>query len=76
MIDASHPTQLNGHNSLTEREREILVIIGHGSTNKAVARALEVSPETVKSHVKRIFLKLAVSTRTAAVFRARSLGLL
>lgn len=76
MIDESHSTQLNGHNSLTEREREILVIIGHGSTNKAVARALEISPETVKSHVKHIFLKLTVRSRTEAVFRAGTLGLL
>jgi LuxR family maltose regulon positive regulatory protein len=61
---------------LTAREREVLAMIGQGFTNKRVARILEISPETVKSHVKRIFLKLAVSTRAEAVSRAGSLGLL
>jgi predicted ArsR family transcriptional regulator len=47
-------------------------MISHGSSNKRIARTLEISPETVKSHLKRIFLKLAVSTRTEAVFQAVS----
>ena len=59
---------------LTAREREVLAMISQGSSNKQIARALEISPETVKSHVKHIFLKLAVSTRTEAVFRAALLG--
>jgi DNA-binding CsgD family transcriptional regulator len=58
---------------LTARERDVLAMISQGLSNKRVARALEISPETVKSHVKHIFLKLAVSTRTEAVFRALSL---
>lgn len=60
---------------LTAREQDVLAMIGRGLSNKHVARALEISPETVKSHVKHIFLKLAVTTRTEAVFRAASLGL-
>jgi LuxR family transcriptional regulator, maltose regulon positive regulatory protein len=51
-------------------------MISQGLSNKRIARALEISPETVKSHVKRIFLKLEVSTRTEAVFRALSPELL
>jgi LuxR family maltose regulon positive regulatory protein len=58
---------------LTARERDVLAMISQGLSNKRVARALEISPETVKSHVKHIFLKLEVSTRTEAVFRALSL---
>jgi DNA-binding CsgD family transcriptional regulator len=61
---------------LTAREREVLAMIGQGHTNKRIARILGISPETVKSHVKRIFLKLAVSTRAEAVSRAGALGLL
>ena len=61
---------------LTARERDVLAMIGQGLSNKRIARALEVSPETVKSHVKRIFFKLAVSTRAEAAFRSVSLGLL
>ena len=51
-------------------------MISQGLSNKHIARALEISPETVKSHVKSIFLKLAVRARSEAVFRAVSLGLL
>jgi LuxR family transcriptional regulator, maltose regulon positive regulatory protein len=61
---------------LTAREHDVLAMISHGLSNKRVARTLLISPETVKTHVKRIFLKLAVSTRTEAVFRAVSLDLL
>ena len=61
---------------LTPRERDVLAMISQGLSNKRVARTFEISPETVKTHVKRIFLKLAVSTRTEAACRAGSLGLL
>ena len=61
---------------LTARERDVLAMISQGRSNKRIARALEISPETVKSHVKRIFLKLAVSSRTEAAFRAGFLGFL
>jgi ATP/maltotriose-dependent transcriptional regulator MalT len=63
-------------NTLTARERDVLAMISQGFSNKRIARTLEISPETVKSHVKRVFSKLAVSTRSEAVFRAGSLGLL
>jgi ATP/maltotriose-dependent transcriptional regulator MalT len=62
--------------TITARERDILVMISQGFSNKRVASDLKISPETVKSHIKRIFLKLAASTRTEAVCRAGSLGLL
>ena len=73
-----HSAQLSSHASgrLTTRERDVLAMISQSCSNKRIARTLEISPETVKSHVKRIFLKLAVSTRTEAVFRAVSLELL
>jgi ATP/maltotriose-dependent transcriptional regulator MalT len=76
---AGSPSEQPGRrvsDTLTARERDILLMISHGLANKHIARTLEISPETVKSHVKRIFSKLAVSTRTEAVFRAGSLGLL
>ncbi|MDB5394415.1 MAG: helix-turn-helix transcriptional regulator, partial [Rhodospirillales bacterium] len=61
---------------LSRREREIVGMISEGFPNKRIARSLAISPETVKSHLKRIFLKLAVASRIEAVSRARSLGLL
>ena len=62
--------------ALTARERDILAMISQGLSNKHIARTLTISPETVKSHVKHIFLKLVVSTRAAAVSRGGALGLL
>lgn len=62
--------------ALSKRERDIVAMIGEGLSNKLIARALQISPETVKSHVKRIFAKLSVTTRSEAVCRAGSLGLL
>jgi ATP/maltotriose-dependent transcriptional regulator MalT len=62
--------------TLTARERDVLAMISQGFANKRIARTSKISPETVKSHVKNIFLKLAVSTRSEAVSRAGSLGLL
>jgi len=61
---------------ITARERNILAMISEGSSNKRIARDLKISPETVKSHIKRIFMKLGASTRTEAVCRAGSMGLL
>jgi DNA-binding CsgD family transcriptional regulator len=80
---ASVPGPVNGSrqpdtdsDAITARERDVLTRIGQGYSNKRIARSLEISPETVKSHVKHIFSKLDVATRSAAVSRAASLGLL
>ncbi len=62
--------------SLSTRERAIVLLMGHGLTNKMIARKLSIAPETVKSHAKRIFLKLTVQTRAQAVYRASALGLI
>lgn len=61
---------------LSGRECDILLLVGRGMSNKSIARALTIAPETVKSHVKRIFGKLEVRTRAEAVVRAGSLGLM
>lgn len=71
-----HSARTTANDLLTARERDILGMISQGFSNKRIARTLEISPETVKSHVKRIFSKLAVGTRTEAVSRAGSLGIL
>jgi len=71
---ATHPGRRVG-DPLTVRECDVLAMISQGLSNKRIARALEISPETVKSHVKHIFLKLEVGTRAEAVSRAGPLGL-
>ena len=57
---------------LTDRELEVLTEIGKGSTNKEIAKALGISYETVKDHVKHVIRKLGVMDRTqAAVWAVR-----
>ena len=60
--------------TLTAREAEILKLIADGHTVSGAARALNVSPNTVSTHVKHIYGKLAVNNRVQAVNRARSTG--
>jgi len=55
---------------LTPREREVLVLIAHGLTNGEIASSLNVSLETIKTHVKRIFTKIGVHDRAQAVIAA------
>lgn len=55
--------------SLTERERQILEHLARGESNKTIARALDISHDTVKLHVRHILAKLNLSSRVeAAVF--------
>ena len=62
-------TQRDLFASLTEREREILDHLARGQSNKAIARALDISHDTVKLHVRHILSKLSLSSRVeAAVF--------
>jgi ATP/maltotriose-dependent transcriptional regulator MalT len=60
---------------LSAREGDILNLIAKGLSNKEIARSLAIAPETVKSHVKNIFIKLNSEKRAQAVARAQSLGL-
>ena len=62
--------------SLSARERSIVLLMSRGLSNKQIARTLSIAPETVKSHAKRIFVKLAVCSRAQAVCRAMTLGLI
>jgi LuxR family maltose regulon positive regulatory protein len=62
--------------SLSPREHSVLRSISCGLSNKRIAQELQIAPETVKSHVKGIFIKLAVQTRAHAVSTAGALGLL
>lgn len=63
-------------NPLSPRECGILELIADGNSNKEIARVLGIGPETVKTHLKNIFVKLSVERRTQAVVQAEALGLL
>jgi ATP/maltotriose-dependent transcriptional regulator MalT len=62
--------------ALSPREQSVLRSMSCGLSNKRIAQELHIAPETVKSHVKGIFIKLAVQTRAHAVSTAGALGLL
>jgi DNA-binding NarL/FixJ family response regulator len=62
--------------SLTAREREVLDLVAQGARTREVAQRLGVSEKTVKDHLSQIYGKLGVSSRAAAVTRARALGIL
>lgn len=65
-----------GEPSLSPREREILTLLSRGYTYPELARLLGISLSTIQTHVKSIYAKLAVHSKTEAVFEARQLGLL
>lgn len=62
--------------SLSRRELDVLALVGKGLTNADIGRRLYISEATVKTHLLRVFAKLDVSDRTAAVTTAMALGLL
>jgi LuxR family transcriptional regulator, maltose regulon positive regulatory protein len=61
---------------LTNREIDVLTLLAERLTDKEIAEQLMLSPLTVKKHTQRIYRKLGVDNRRAAVARARSLGLI
>ncbi|MFJ6071991.1 response regulator [Streptomyces sp. NPDC093065] len=62
--------------TLTRRETEVLALVADGLSNQAVGQRLHLTEGTVKSHLARIYAKLDVDSRTAAVATATSLGLI
>ena len=71
-----HARRLVGASPLSAREIEILSLVGKGLTNREIADLLSLSRLTVECHIRNIYKKLAVHSRTQAVFEARAHGLL
>jgi DNA-binding CsgD family transcriptional regulator len=61
---------------LSPREVEILEVLAAGDSNKEIARRLGISPNTVKTHVARVYAKLGVQRRVQAIEKARFLSLI
>jgi DNA-binding NarL/FixJ family response regulator len=63
-------------NALSGRERQILQLVSAGMSNREIAAKLSLSRYTIECHIKHIYRKLAVSSRTRAINEARTRGLL
>ncbi len=61
---------------LSERELDVLQQLAEGHSNKEIAAKLNVSPNTIKTHLANLFEKLGAKRRTDALNRARELGIL
>ncbi|MEP7311587.1 MAG: response regulator transcription factor [Pseudomonadota bacterium] len=61
---------------ISARELQVLELLAAGHSNKEIANLLTVSPNTVKTHVSRLFEKLEARRRTEAILRARELGMI
>ena len=61
--------------ALSERERQVLRLMGKGKSAGAIGDILEISPETVKTYIKRIYEKLETNDRVTATVRALKMGL-
>jgi LuxR family maltose regulon positive regulatory protein len=72
---AAGPKRDTEREPLSARERGIVELIAQGQSNKEIARTLGITPETVKTHVKNVFVKLSVDKRAHAVARAQAMGL-
>lgn len=66
----------SGYEPLTDRELEVLALAGKGYTNKAIGMQLGISDRTVQGHLAKTYSKLQANSRTEAVMRAVSLGLI
>jgi DNA-binding NarL/FixJ family response regulator len=71
----SSPERESAVQTLTDRERETLVLIASGHSNHEIAVELSISTDTVKSHVKHVFMKLDARDRSQAVIAAYESGL-
>lgn len=73
ILDArNRPDPLEG---LSERERDVLTLLVEGLPNKLIARRLEISEKTVKTHLTNVFRRLGVTDRTQAALWAERNGL-
>ncbi|MDB5986488.1 MAG: ATP-dependent transcriptional regulator-like protein [Nevskia sp.] len=76
-VNRSHAQgELQPLDPLTEKEKKILAYLSNGVSNKAMARQIFLSENTIKFHLKNIYSKLAVSSRVQAINAARQMGII
>jgi len=69
------PTSRLGHASLTAREREVLLLVAEGMSNRDIAKALMISERTAQTHISKVLAKLNLTSRTQAALWAVREGL-
>jgi DNA-binding NarL/FixJ family response regulator len=74
-VVASRLADRVGHGTISPREVEVLQLIAVGRRNKEIGEILGITQETVQTHIKRLFVKLSVNDRTAAVTVALRRGI-
>ncbi len=70
------PESFEENQDVSHREREILRLVAAGLSNRDIAQAVHLSEATIKWHLHNLFAKLGVRSRTQAVLKGKSLGLL
>lgn len=70
------PESFDENQDVSHREREILRLVAAGLSNRDIAQAVHLSEATIKWHLHNLFAKLGVKSRTQAVPKGKSLGLL
>ncbi|NOV04805.1 response regulator transcription factor [Paenibacillus planticolens] len=75
-LTAAQKVKGSPHVILTERETRILRLVTDGLTNKEIGAQMNIAAETVKSHIKNLYRKLAVNNRIQAIQRAKELKIL
>ncbi|MET7490317.1 response regulator transcription factor [Streptomyces sp. NPDC005538] len=76
LVSAVRGPQTPGNEPLSAREREVLVLVAKGTSNREIARELFISEATVKTHLTHLYGKLGVKDRAAAVAVAYDRGIL
>jgi LuxR family maltose regulon positive regulatory protein len=75
-ISRSNRSDLVTAASITAREQELLRLVAEGLSNREISQRLSITVNTVKSHLRRIYLKLEVQSRAQAVMKAQELNLI
>jgi len=75
LVELAERDRAHGGDDLSEREREVLVLVAQGCTNREIATKLVLSEHTARNHVSRIFEKLGFSRRSEAAAYATRIGL-